>query len=96
MLAASPPLRYARQMTTPTLDRPVAVPQPGHGDTDDDDGFAHRFKHGDIERSLAGGVVITALCGYRRRVTRPNQGDRIECPTCRSLHELAESSDGLS
>ena len=78
-------------MTTPTLDKPLAVPQPGHGDTDDDDGFAHRFKHEDIERSLVSGSPVIALCGYKSRLTRPNQAGRAICPKCQSLHELAES-----
>lgn len=81
-------------MTTPTLDKPLQVePLPGHGGTDDDDGFAHKFRHGDIERSLASGAPVTALCGYRARLTRPNQAGRPACPKCMALVDLAESME---
>lgn len=78
-------------MTTPTLDRPVLLPQASHGETNDDDGLAHKFRHDDIERSLATGTVVVALCGYRQRLTRPNQGNRPACSPCMELVEMADS-----
>lgn len=78
-------------MTTPTLDKPLAVPQPGSAETNKDDGLAHKFRHEDIERSLASGVPVTALCGYRKSLTNPNKGNRPACPKCMELAELAES-----
>lgn len=78
-------------MSAPTIARPDVIPQAGHGDEDHDDGMAHKFKHDDIERSLAAGVVVTALCGYRKRLTNPNQGSKPACPKCMALVDLAES-----
>lgn len=80
-------------MTAPTIDTPIAVPQTSGGGNDNDDGFAHKFRHEDIEKSLASGVPVTALCGYRKSLTNPNKGSRPACPKCMELVDLAESME---
>ena len=85
-------------MRAPVINQPTArAPEPQLSDDEStDDRLIHRFRFADIERSLASGAVITALCGHRKRLSSPHRYNLPLCPPCMNLVDLAESlEDGL-